>query len=579
MTEFRFIVTNRSYDNWSIFDNNTLSIQDNNLFFLNPYENKLLNDDVFIVSKDEVMKVNIIYSVNRISKNIPCILVLEGNKTYGRHNKSKLLYKCIPDDARLPIFLVPYELKTNFSKSYINKYVTINFTHWENKHPQGSISQIIGDVNILPNIYEYQLYCKSLNFSIQSFQKKAHDLISKFPTNENLIYEIIAKYPSIENRTHLNVFTIDGPTTTDYDDAFSTQLMEDGSKIVSIYISNVCIVMDYLNLWNSFSNRISTIYLPDKKRPMLPTILSDNLCSLQCGNNRIVLTLDIYLNENNDILKINYLNSLICVFKNYVYDEEELINNIEYIKLFNIVSRMSRKYKYLNNVNNSYDLVAYLMIFMNYYTAIELFKYKNGIFRTNTITSLLKIENMEEIDIPDDVKNYIKIWNSSKSQYVLLTNDKELLINHDSLKIEAYIHITSPIRRLVDLLNIIKLQENLGLFPTSCDSSIFYNNWSLQIDYINKTMKNIRKVQNDCNLIMMCMNDESIYNKIYNGYCFDKICRSNGLFQYMIYIPEIKITSKIVSRIEMDEYTRSNYKLFLFNDEDNLKKKIKIQLM
>ena len=92
-------------------------------------------------------------------------------------------------------------------------------------------------------------------------------------------------------------------------------------------------------------------------------------------------------------------------------------------------------------------------------------------------------------------------------------------------------------------------------------------------------MKNIRKVQNDCNLIMMCMNDESIYNKIYNGYCFDKICRSNGLFQYMIYIPEIKITSKIVSRIEMNEYTCSNYKLFLFNDEDNLKKKIKIQLI
>lgn len=583
MTEYRFTVTQRSYENWSIFDNNTLDIQDNNLFYFNPYENKLLNDDVFTISKftdpkftDEKIKINIIYSVNRISKNIPCVLVLEGNKTYGRHNKSKLLYKCIPDDTRLPVFLVPYELKSNFSKSYINKYITINFENWENKHPQGIISQIIGDVNILPNIYEYQLYCKSLNFSIQLFQKNAHDSISKFSTRENLISEIISKYPSIENRTHLTVFTIDGQTTTDYDDAFSCQLMDDGSKIISIYISNVFIIMEYLNLWNSFSNRISTIYLPDKKRPMLPTILSDNLCSLQCGNNRIALTLDIHLDENNNILRINYSNSVICVFKNFIYDEEELINDMEYIKLLSIVSKMSRKYKYLNNVNNSYDLVAYLMIFMNYYTALELLKYRNGIFRINTITLS---ENIEEINIPDDVKNYIKIWNSSKSQYVLLTNDREILINHDSLKIEAYIHITSPIRRLVDLLNIIKLQQNLQLLEISDNSVLFYNEWTLKIDYINKTMKNIRKVQNDCNLIMMCMNDESIYNRIYNGYCFDKICRSNGLFQYMVYIPEIKITSKIVTRIEMDEYTQANYKLFLFNDEDNLKKKIKIQLI
>ena len=32
---------------------------------------------------------------------------------------------------------------------------------------------------------------------------------------------------------------------------------------------------DHLNIWESFSRRVSTIYLPDRKRPMLPTILSD----------------------------------------------------------------------------------------------------------------------------------------------------------------------------------------------------------------------------------------------------------------------------------------------------------------
>ena len=45
--------------------------------------------------------------------------------------------------------------------------------------------------------------------------------------------------------------------------------------------------------------RISTIYLPDKKRPMLPTILSDCLCSLQANKNRIAFVLDIKLEQIN----------------------------------------------------------------------------------------------------------------------------------------------------------------------------------------------------------------------------------------------------------------------------------------
>ena len=55
--------------------------------------------------------------------------------------------------------------------------------------------------------------------------------------------------------------------------------------------------MDVLNLWDSFSQRISTIYLPDRKRPMLPTILSDCLCSLQEKTTRIAFTMDIFIKD------------------------------------------------------------------------------------------------------------------------------------------------------------------------------------------------------------------------------------------------------------------------------------------
>jgi exoribonuclease R len=578
--EYKFNVSNRNYSTWSIYDNHTFQ-QITNEEILNkifPYEQKLLNDDVFIFN--ELCELQIIHSTSRLTQNIPAVLILNGNKTYGRHNRSKLYYKCIPDDLRLPIFLVPYEINGGFLKIFQNKYVTINFTSWLQKQPYATISQIIGDVNILDNFYEYQLYCKSLNYSIQNFQKQASKCMTKYGENfSQLFSDIILKYSSIENRTHVDVLTIDTAKTTDFDDAFSYTLLSDGTHRISIYISNVSLLLDYFNLWESFSNRIATIYLPDKKRPMLPTILSDNLCSLQEGVLRVALTLDIQISDKYEIISTNYLNSLINVSKNYIYDEPLLIESETYLRTFETICKLSKKYNYINNVKNSHDVISYLMIFMNYYSAKELLKFGNGIFRTNTfINNNIKLIENNIISIPDEVKNYITIWNSSVSQYVNIEKQSEF-IRHDALNIDAYIHITSPIRRLVDLLNIIKLQNNLNMVSLGSETNIFYNKWITKIEYINTTMRNIRKVQNECNLLAMCTISVDICDKIYEGYCFDKMIRNGGLFQYIVYLPELKITSKIVSRIDMEEYSKQNYKLYIFQDEDRLKKKIRIQLL
>jgi hypothetical protein len=71
-------------------------------------------------------------------------------------------------------------------------------------------------------------------------------------------------------------------------------------------------------------------------------------------------------------------------------------------------------------------------------------------------------------ELPDDVNQFIKIWNSACGQYVDLNiipdEDKVKLTKHELLEMDAYVHITSPIRRLVDLLNIIKFQQNMKMF-------------------------------------------------------------------------------------------------------------------
>ena len=427
----------------------------------------------------------------------------------------------------------------------------------------------------MDNFYEYQLYCKSLNASIQKFTKDASKALATQPHNA-FIENICVKYPTIEDRTSAHIITIDPPKSLDFDDGFSIRETENGHRILSVYIANVTIWLDVLNLWDSFSKRISTIYLPDRKRPMLPTILSDCLCSLQEGNTRLAFVMDITLDENDEICDINYCNAKIRVFKNYRYEEPDLLNSDIYKNLLRCTKALSKKYKYISNVANSHDLVTYLMIFMNYYSAKDLLKYKSGIFRSTIIKKNLVIPE----NLPDDVSNFIKIWNSTSGQYLdaaSLTKGQE--ISHELLNVDAYVHITSPIRRIIDLLNIIQFQQNRGFIQLSDAATAFYNRWISDLEYINTTMRSIRKIQNDCSLLNFCTETQGVMEKIYDGYAFDKIDRNDGLFQYMVYLPELRLTSRINMRENIENFAVNKYKMFLFHNEEKFKKKIRLQLI
>lgn len=574
MDIFKIYVNDRNYSSWNIFE--TASFKPVELE-INPIENKLFSNDVFSI--DDSKNVKLIHSSIRSGTSMPGVLIINGNKTYGRQDKNnkkgRLLYKCIPDDMRLPPFLVPYEIKNvGFSKVFVNLYVTFSYVEWNDKHPLGVLNQVIGSVDVLDNFYEYQLYCKSLNASIQKFQKDTTIALQDKSSHEKFIETICEKFPLIENRTDWHIFTIDPIKSADFDDGFSIKQLDNNIQQISIYIANVTILMDVLNLWDSFSQRISTIYLPDRKRPMLPTVLSDCLCSLQENHNRFAFVMDIFI-QDNEITEIKYSNCMIKVYKNYSYEEDSLLTNPNYIQLMATTKKLSKKYKYINNVRNSHELVCYLMILMNYNCATEMMKHKTGIFRS----TIMKTDFSVPENIPEDVSKFVKIWNSSSGQYI---NGEDLdikQIRHDLLELDAYIHITSPIRRLVDLLNIIKFQQNNGIIKLSENAGKFYDKWIGNLEYINTTMRSIRKVQVDCTLLDLCVNSQDIMEKEYNGYVFDKILRNDGLFQFMVFLPELKLSSRITLRDNIDNFECKKFKLFLFNDEESFKKKIRLHLI
>jgi len=475
----------------------------------------------------------------------------------------------------LPCFLVPYEIKSmGFSKVFKNLYVTINFDNWTDKHPRAKLDNVIGPVDILDNFYEYQLYCKSLNASIQKFNR---DTMKSLNNNNHDIFieQIKSKFSGIEDRTdqdYWHIITIDPLYSQDFDDGFSIINFKNGVTQLSIYISNVTIWMDILNLWDSFSRRISTIYLPDKKRPMLPTILSDCLCSLHENVRRVTFVMDIFI-KNNDVIDIKFCNALIKVSHNYVYEDPKLLGDCKYHNILECAQELSKKYKYINNVRNSHELVCYLMIFMNYQCATELIKHRTGIFRSTIIKNEFRVPDF----LPEDVSKFIKIWNSSSGKYI---DGSEIIdTRHELLDVDAYIHITSPIRRLVDLLNMIKFQIVVNNVTLSDKAIRFYDKWLNDIEYINITMRSIRKVQCDCTLLDLCHNNPEVMEKEYNGYLFDKIYRNDGLYQYIVYLPDLKLSSRLTLRDDIENFTKKKFKLYLFNDEEKFKRKIRLHLL
>jgi exoribonuclease R len=551
-TRFIFTPEDRNYSAWN-----------NSELMTKPFESKLFPGDCYSI--DPVTNAVTIHSSEvRLKKELPGVLILVGNKTYGRHNKNnKLLYRVVPDNKLIPGFLVPYEIKSvGFSKVFVNFYVTFSFIDWTGKHPVAIISQVIGPVDVLVNFYEYQLWCKGLNTSIQKFQKAtAHSLSLR---GQKLFDPL---FPKVEDRQDWNIFSVDPDNCVDFDDAFGIRDVGGGVTCISIYISNVTLVLDKLKLWSEFAGRVSTIYLPDKKRTMIPAVLSDGLCSLCAGEVRVALYMDIYLTDDG-IGKIEYGNAYIKLRRNFCYEEDDLLIDPDYNKLLWLCRWLSPKYKYMDSIDDSHDVVSYLMILMNYYCAKELLAANTGIFRSSSVTHEVAVPST----VPADVGKFIKIFNSSRSQYVTSSGS----VAHHMLNLEAYIHITSPIRRLVDLLNMIEFQRIKGMPTLSDEAYTFYSSWISRVDYINTTTKSIRRVQNDCDLLNLCTNDPSILQNEYDGYLFNKVGLDDGSFQYSVFLPTLKMTSRVIIADSDAEFSSRRFKPFLFKNEENFKRKIRI---
>ncbi|MER3484057.1 MAG: ribonuclease R, partial [Meiothermus sp.] len=188
-----------------------------------------------------------------------------------------------PDDARLPdLKLKPEGLEGLEPGARIS--VTVHYPQGKKgpAEPYGELQAFLGqedtpEVETKAVIAKYELLTEFSDEALKEAERVAH-----------------LEPADLENRSdfrNLRVFTIDGPDAKDFDDAIHVERLENGNYSVGIHIADVShYVREFTPLDQDAYARATSVYLPGRVLPMLPERLSNGICSLKPGEDRLVLS-------------------------------------------------------------------------------------------------------------------------------------------------------------------------------------------------------------------------------------------------------------------------------------------------
>jgi hypothetical protein len=119
----------------------------------------------------------------------------------------------------------------------------------------------------------------------------------------------------------------------------------------------------------------------------------------------------------------------------------------------------------------------------------------------------------------------------------------------------------------------------MGLGRISADALAFCDKWMEQIDRLNTDMKSIRKLQTDYELVYMCNTDQSLLETFHPGIIFEKQCSRDNTFLYTVYLTSLRKFARVKTMSEYDEYSEHSFRLYFFAEEDNIRNKVKLQVV
>ena len=236
----------------------------------------------------------------------------------GTLQHSRNFYYVIPDDPRLvhDVYVRPEQDGQAETTPTVGDKVVVRLEAWESRHvnPEGEIIEVLGPASA-PGV------------DMLSIVRKYH-LPTEFPREvsdeaEGISEKIDAR--QLEGREDLRkefIVTIDPDDARDFDDAIHVEKLENGGWHLGVHIADVAAyVAPASALDREARRRGNSVYLPDRVIPMLPERLSNGVCSLNAGVDRLTHSVFIQFDKNGVAKSARFARSMIRSAHRLTYKE------------------------------------------------------------------------------------------------------------------------------------------------------------------------------------------------------------------------------------------------------------------
>src|SRR5438093_5559693 len=286
--------------------------------------------DIFIAAENTGTAMHSDRVVARISRDAPydrikgrregrVIRILERahDTIVGTLQRSRNFYYVVPDDPRFvhDIYVRGDTDKGLSTRASLGDKVVVRLEPWESRHvnPEGEIIEVLGPATA-PGI------------DMLSIIRKFH-LPAELPKDvlnqaERISEEIGSR--QVEGREDLReefIVTIDPDDARDFDDAIHVDKTKSGWRL-GVHIADVAAYVEPGSaLDREARRRGNSVYLPDRVIPMLPERLSNGVCSLNPGVDRLTHSVFINFDKNGVVKSARFTHSVIRSAHRFTYKQ------------------------------------------------------------------------------------------------------------------------------------------------------------------------------------------------------------------------------------------------------------------
>jgi len=240
------------------------------------------------------------------------VLERANDRLVGVVQKNKRFGFVVPDDSRITYDVYIPQNKLKGAKNDQKVVVKINKWPENGMNMEGEVLEVLGykddpGVDILSIIRQHNLP--------EDFPREVWQEVKA--VSQTISPEEIAGRLDLRDKL---LITIDGEDAKDLDDAVSIEKKENGNLILGVHIADVgYYVKEGSALDQEAYKRGTSVYLVDRVIPMLPPELSNGICSLNAGEDRLAMSAFMEFTPKGDLVGSDIQDTVIRVRERMTY--------------------------------------------------------------------------------------------------------------------------------------------------------------------------------------------------------------------------------------------------------------------